>query len=521
MEKTDKILNKGRHIIALLIMLVLSALVWFFTNEMYLKAIAADHPALCLMVKLILIVSFLGSIAAYICFIVLKTDLIKTFIVFALLIASIISVVIPQNSVPDEFTHFGTAYNYSDVVMGLGGHNEANRIKVRKGDWTNIPFTINAQKYIDTFYNFKIFATEEEQELKEVEILFVHTSPFYVYIPQALGLTLGRLLHLSSTLTYYIARFFNLAFYLVLLFLAVRKIPFGKTALAIIGIYPIVLQQAASLSSDSFINAMAFLLIASVLDMIYSKREIKAGEIIAFLVLSLMLAPCKLVYFAIPFMALLIPKENIKSKPLRLLAKYAAPVLSVVALVILEFNSLANHLDTQSSGTAFSDTPTYTIHYIFTNTKDFILLMLRTLYENFHYYLTSMISSPLGSLQIGVSGAILVIYVILTLMGLMPVRGKTDGIHVRETHKLWASLIFAGTAFLVILSMFSAWTPSDSPVVLGVQGRYFLPILPLLIPVAYTKKLKSDMSIQRYAMFGAVSLGFYTMISALSTAVIQ
>jgi uncharacterized membrane protein len=84
-----------------------------------------------------------------------------------------------------------------------------------------------------------------------------------------------------------------------------------------------------------------------------------------------------------------------------------------------------------------------------------------------------------------------------------------------------SAAIFAGSSVLVIISMLSAWTPNNSPVVLGVQGRYFLPLLPLIIPIAYTDKLSGKEIIERYALFGAVSLGFYTAISALGTAAIQ
>ena len=521
MEKTDKLLHKGRHIIALLILIFISGLVIFFTYRMYANPVAAAHPKLSLMVKLMVPAACAGSIAAYILFIVLKTDKQKTLIVFALILAAIISVVIPPNAVSDEFTHFDTAYNYSNIILGLGGRNSNKQIYMRNCDLANIPFTVNSEKYVNSFGNFRIFASEEEQKLTAIRVVIVNTSPVYVYIPQIIGITAGRLLRLSGTLTYYIARFLNLGLYLILLYLAVKKMPFGKTALAIIGIFPISLQQAASMSSDAFINALAFLLTASVLSMIYSGREISAGEIIAFLVMSVMLAPCKLVYFAIPFMALLIPKQSIKSKPLRLLTKIAVPILSVAALIILEFRHLSVNLDNQTSGTAYSDTPTYSVYYIFTNTKDFIILMLRTLKENVYYYMVSMVSSPLGSLQIGISGAVFVIYVILTVMGLLPTAGKSERIHVGETQKLMSAAIFAGSSVLVIISMLSAWTPNNSPVVLGVQGRYFLPLLPLIIPIAYTDKLSGKEIIERYALFGAVSLGFYTAISALGTAVIQ
>ena len=47
--------------------------------------------------------------------------------------------------------------------------------------------------------------------------------------------------------------------------------------------------------------------------------------------------------------------------------------------------------------------------------------------------------------------------------------------------KIWNFLIVVGTALLIIGAMYISWTGVGAEVVEGVQGRYFIPLLPLLL----------------------------------------
>ena len=47
--------------------------------------------------------------------------------------------------------------------------------------------------------------------------------------------------------------------------------------------------------------------------------------------------------------------------------------------------------------------------------------------------------------------------------------------------RVWTGFLCAACGGLTMLSMLIAWTPVSSRVILGVQGRYFLPFLPVLL----------------------------------------
>ena len=47
-------------------------------------------------------------------------------------------------------------------------------------------------------------------------------------------------------------------------------------------------------------------------------------------------------------------------------------------------------------------------------------------------------------------------------------------------------VLIGAIGFLTMFSMLVAWTPTSSEVITGVQGRYFLPVLPLGAMVLFT-----------------------------------
>lgn len=87
----------------------------------------------------------------------------------------------------------------------------------------------------------------------------------HAYLPQALGITLGRLLSLGQVLTIYLGRLCNLAFFVLCGWLAVRLAPFGKMAFFGAALLPMTLELVSSLSYDGFAISLGFLCTAYVM----------------------------------------------------------------------------------------------------------------------------------------------------------------------------------------------------------------------------------------------------------------
>ena len=99
---------------------------------------------------------------------------------------------------------------------------------------------------------------------REINTKSVYSPP--LLLPQALTLRiLGRVLDLPALPVFYACRFASLLSYLLLVWLAIRLIPFGKWILLVLAVTPMALFQAATISPDAISNGIGFLFIAGCL----------------------------------------------------------------------------------------------------------------------------------------------------------------------------------------------------------------------------------------------------------------
>jgi uncharacterized membrane protein len=82
------------------------------------------------------------------------------------------------------------------------------------------------------------------------------------YLPAAVGFTLGRLADRNLITMIMTARWINLITCVMILFFAVRRMPYGSAALAVIGLFPKTLQQMASCSYDGIVISGTFLFLS-------------------------------------------------------------------------------------------------------------------------------------------------------------------------------------------------------------------------------------------------------------------
>lgn len=151
-----------------------------------------------------------------------------------------------------------------------------------------------------------------------------------------------------------------------------------------------------------------------------------------------------------------------------------------------------------------ADRITYTPGYILTHPVDTVLLLVRTLLENGDHYLRTLVGGSLSYYSLDLAwGWVVVLYLLLAFAAL-PVQGVRllpDG-----SGRLWC----AGAAVLCCLLAVAGcllWTPTHYETLYGLQGRYFLPVLPLLL-VCLPRRLAhlSDEQTATAQLLGALAL---------------
>lgn len=315
---------------------------------------------------------------------------------------------------------------------------------------------------------------------------------------------MGLLLNLPIVFVYYALRFSYLILYCFLVYLALKIIPFGKWVLGVIAVAPMSMILASSVSPDPIIFGVCFLFVAWILNLIkQSEEHISRKQLI--ITCLLILAVCTLkpnyifflfLLFALPFKGFLNRKEIV--------------VLSLVSLigvgVSLGWSYIGSQVTINQLNMASESTPQF--WSLFQTPQVFIKSMALTISRNILPFLRE---------TVGVSGY--GYWRLPTLVYFMYPVAIILAFFIEHNQNLMTrkqKIVFWLTGFINILVvfvlLFVANTPTNSPTIVGIQGRYFIPfILLLLLPFVFVKPIR----VMRSLFVALIGLIFITSISTL------
>lgn len=457
----------------------------------------------------------------YFIFIYKKLVIEKVFLASILFWGIIYSFVLCPFSAPDEITHFVQAYNYSNIILGNNNKEVIDnktyiniRLKDKIEEWFKINPTLNTYKYIyDNINSNK--KEEKEKAVFPYELSDISYGAF-AYLPASIGVTIARIFNLNAVQLHYFGRFGMLLFYAILTYFAIKKLPFGKMTFLAISMLPMVLELVSSYSYDAVINALAYMYIAYCLYLIYDKEKITYKDIAILVILIVWLSPCKIIYSFLGLLCLLIPKIKFPNKRSYYIM-FLAMLIGIVGInVVMNLNVIFN-ISGQSNEIKiieWAQEPGYTIHYLLNNPIKIISIYLRTLQEYLDFYIISIIGGLLGWLRIPVSNMLLLGFITILLASTVKIENSTEKV-ISIKHKIIYIGISTVIFCLVLLSMLLAWTPLSSNTILGVQGRYFLPILPIALLICRTNGIKLAKNIDSYLIMTLYILNLFTIMEVL------
>ena len=136
-------------------------------------------------------------------------------------------------------------------------------------------------------------------------------EPFgMLYLAPALGVLVARLLGLGFYGMLLAGRLANLALYIGLAGVAVRRMPFAGNMLFCVGLLPMCLQLAASFSPDALVLGLSFALFALALECADQNCPVSGRQAAGLVILSALLAPCKAIYLGLAALCFAIPAER-------------------------------------------------------------------------------------------------------------------------------------------------------------------------------------------------------------------
>lgn len=303
------------------------------------------------------------------------------------------------------------------------------------------------------------------------------------YIPQVIGVTIGRLLQLSPIVILWLGRITNLLAYIGLIFVAIKIIPSEKwkSIIMIIALFPMSMNLAATVSPDTVIIGFTLLAISYAMYLKFEIEKIGLKQIAIFGILCMVPTVCKIVYFPLGLLVLLFPKEKFENKTKRNLSYILTPILIFIPYFIL--NKIVGLGDYAIAiRTNMMEQCLFTASDIVRDCG----IAINTMYSEFSLYLFEMIG--------GWNTIELVSIIILGIL-LFEMFVKTEE---NEKYKFCKkdNIVFAIICLIEILgvvaAMYLGWTQAKQTVVEGVQGRYFLPVLPLICIILSRDKIKCE-----------------------------
>ena len=397
---------------------------------------------------------------------------------------------------PDERFHYVNATHLSSLAVSSG-----NTTFSRHSDFD---FTgMRVHENIPSAYLRLMTEGIRRVESYHIEPFSAYDFGYYapLYLPQAIGISIGRLFQLNFLGLYYLGSFFNLLFYVLCAFFAIRALKEFKLPLFIIGLLPMTLNQIASFSTDSFIFGVSMLFIAYLIRCTYEQDEWSWKDITVMAVTGILLAPAKNIYVLIILMLLFAAPYKFGLKKAK--GYLIAGGICVAALATLLIFNLAALQSTFESADVprWHDGTNFTVSFIFENPGMTIFIFLNTLRVLGFWYFLGLFGRELGGLSIVLPMWYIFVFVLVLIVSAF--YGKKDSWTPKWSHKVLCFAVFAAMGLMTMLGMFLAWTPDTHGFILGIQGRYFLPALPLIMLI-FRNRFKVDKPCIPYALIGIV-----------------
>ncbi len=398
-----------------------------------------------------------------------KEKIEKIVISFLIPIGMLYTIFMLPSQIPDELGHLWRAYEISEGTL------------ISSKDPTTVPSDLvyHVKSYVNTYQEFYEVLSDETDYNDRVEVNNTFkTYPFFLYMFGAIGFFIARILHLNILLGCYLACLMNFIVLLVTVYYAIKIIPFGKWAITSIVFMPMFLHQATSTSADSIINCLSLLFICFVVSLVFKEGEMTQKEKGSFFLLSVLLALSKYVYLPIIFIGILLMfSKNIdgKKRMIMLSITFSISIFLVITYFIFSntYESPHKKYEEDNHVNISSQTKEIISHPI-----NFVKTLGNTLYLKGEEWIGMMVGTHLGWLEIHVPSLTIITYVIVILISCFIEKNE---VAFNVAQKVFSMLICIGTIILVITGLYLHWTGVGANVVEGVQGRYFIPAVFLLV----------------------------------------
>ncbi|MDR3222753.1 MAG: DUF2142 domain-containing protein [Methanobrevibacter sp.] len=414
---------------------------------------------------------------------ILKNIKVETiFLFFCLVFGFIFVFVTAPFAVADESSHFLKAWDVSQghfiqknplitVPKSIG--NSVGNVILSSPNIIDV-MSLERNEYL-SYFNKPL----NIHETQKVDIANVAGYPFLPYLAPAFIFKICELLNLSPLLLMYFGRLINLIIYIIIVYYGIKLLPLGKNMFLLIVLMPMSLSEAASLSADSLNMALSFFTTCLFLKLALNKEKIQRNDVVLLSLSLLGIALSKQIYILLGLLFFMILKSNFDNK--KDIITHFLPIILPSSITVVIWNFISGYSGIINSMVSFQSSNGF-------NTSNFLNMVIDTIIMKFNYIITSFVGY-FGWLTKCYPLPIFLVYLYLIILVIVPLI-ETTKFQLSAKQKIINFLIFS-LGSLVLFTISFSWEPVGSKIINGIQGRYFIPFIPLFFLVLQNKKINN------------------------------
>lgn len=402
---------------------------------------------------------------------------------------------------PDENAHFMRAFQVSNGNIisenknGLtGGYLPNNLIEDLAASWG--PKVFNGDLPNNNYFD------KNSKNVKWEFVAFGSSAVYspVAYIPQSVGIIAAKIVHPSAAIMDYFARIVGLTAFIVMTYFAIKITPYGKWVFVFLGLIPMTIQQASTMSGDIMAIGLSFIWVAVLIRLFLTDCKLDFKKIVALVILAMALVLTKPTNAVLLLPFIFIPKKvfgGVLKKAEVVLCTLGFAVLAVmgwyIVIKVLGYNLQINN-DASINQLA-------QLNWIFDRPHKYLMALWNTfigvnpknvhMTYNYPYFFMDSFYGQFSWLTYKLP----LINIFIGYLALFIVFFHNDGEKLLKKInqlKIFATVGLVSLVLSVIAistMLYLTWTGVRAPFVSGIQGRYFIGLVPLLIPASmYIKK---------------------------------
>jgi len=419
------------------------------------------------------------------------------------LLVHTVSGLIPPFQSPDEDAHIARAYLLSKGKLLPEVHEGYTGGAIDTGLLTYM------QVFEDFAFNYERKITAKDIRLAQritwtdkLQFRPLPNTAVYFplpYLPQAMALAAGERMRWTLQESYYLARFFSLLMTLALLLAAMLLYP-APPAVLVVLLTPMAVFQMGSASLDAVTFGMTALTAALCMRGADLRFKFNSGMHVGLVICAVSLATSRISLIGLTLLPVAIYGVRRRRSYLLSSALCVCLAFAWIAWVLPAVKEFSTH---QASTITVAEY--YALHPIslfkaFSNTLG-NAAVLKSYWEAF--------VGVLGWLDTPLDADVYFLFAVLILASLLVQVAHSNG-----SGDYWGTLFLSASAVLALVATFViellVWSPYPARLIVGIQGRYFTPILILLgysLPCRQLSPLSLKWGVAGTFLVLAISIG--------------